>query len=286
MDIDHTLFNHCYALVDEDTRQSLYAFRTHHKPRELTHDGVVWRYVTLGKGQTTAVFLPGAAGVYYIWWQQLLALSEDLRLLSVSYPPTPTLESLRSGLNKILRNEGVEQYHIVGSSLGGYMAQYLASKQPERLLSATFANTFTSTLPFLRAAPMLRLAIRFLPLGLILSIYLWFNLSRLLPAGGNHPLLKAYMFERYHIGFTKQDALARLACITHKFDPPGEKALTFPLLLIESENDPLIRPAMRRAIRDLYPHAQHFAFDDAGHFAYLSRSADYTQVIRSFLLGS
>ena len=284
--VDRALFDQYYADVDRAQRRSLYAFRTQHPPQSWEHDGGVWHYVTLGKGDATAVFLPGAAGSYYIWWQQLSALAEDLRLISFDGSPSGSLESFRSGLNAILLKEGIETFHVVGSSLGGYQAQYLASTRPERLLSATFANTFVPTIPFLRMAPLLRLAIRIFPLSWIHTIYHWFSQRRLIPAGGHDPLLKAYLIEFSHAGLGKHDFLARISCVTQKFFPLQVEDQTFPLLLIDSENDPLIRPKIRQAVREMYPKAQRYTFQNAGHFSYLNDPETYTKVLRTFLLGS
>lgn len=282
---DSVQFNHCYAHVDAAVRESLYDFRTRFLSQEYEHDGVRWEYVTLGAGDTTAVFLPGAIGTFYIWWQQLNALAENMRLISVSYPPEGSLEGLREGLNAVLAREDVDRFHILGSSMGGYLAQYIASTQPERLLSATFANTFVPTIPFFRAAPFLQLAVRALPLNMIHLIYRWFTLQIIVPAGGGHPLLKAYLKDVHDLGYSKQDVLARLACVTESFVPAPVKDINFPLLIIDSENDPLIRDEIRQAVRVLYPNAQHHSFFNAGHFAYLNQSEAYTRVLRSFLLG-
>ena len=231
----------------------------------------------LGKGDTTVLFLPGAVGSYYIWWEQ--------RIICFNYPSLGSMESLQSGMNAILLKEGVERFHIVGSSMGGYIAQYLTSTQPDRLLSGTFANTFVPTIPLIRAAPLLRLAIWLIPLRLIRAIYYWFSKCRLVPAGDQDPLLEAYLVEFGHAGHGKRDFLARLSCATQKFSPLPVEKQTFPLLVIDSENDPLIRPKIRQAVRELYPTAKRYTFQDAGHFCYLNQPETYTNLLRAFLLG-
>jgi hypothetical protein len=97
----HSHFGQLYLHVDETLRQSLQVFRNHHPLKESEQKGVLWRYITLGKGDATVVFFPGAAGFYDIWWQQLLALENDFRLISFSCPSEDSLEGLRSGINPI-----------------------------------------------------------------------------------------------------------------------------------------------------------------------------------------
>jgi pimeloyl-ACP methyl ester carboxylesterase len=167
--------------------------------------------------------------------------------------------------------------------MGGYLAQYLLSTQPDQLISVTLANTFVPTMPVLRAASMLRLAIRLFPLTLIHSIFRWVSLQRLVPAGGHDPLLEAYLIEVSYAGLRKRDFLARLSSVTESFIPVQIKDQSIPLLIIESENDPLIRPEIREALCEMYPYAQRYTFQRAGHFPYLNQSEAYTATLRTFL---
>ncbi len=283
--IDQKLFNHCYARVEEATRQSLQDFHARYEPRFSEHDGIAWHYVALGQGVDPVVFLSGAIGTYYIWWQQLLALGASFRTISISYPPEPSLAGLHAGLETILAREGIDRFHIVGSSMGGYLAQYIASKQPDRLLSATFANTFVPTKTFLPAAPLLRLAIHLLPLSWIHSIFRVVSRYRLVPTGGHSALLEAYLMEMSYIGLSKTDALARINVVNQRFEPPLVTDLPFPILIIDSNNDPLIRPSARRAMHDLYPSTHRLTLEASGHFPYLSRPERYTDILFEFLNG-
>ncbi|TFH37758.1 MAG: alpha/beta hydrolase [Anaerolineales bacterium] len=277
-------FEHLYAAVDADLRQSLSAFRRRFKPKRSLHEGIPWDYVALGEGGSTALFLPGAAGSYDIWWQQLTGLADDLRLISISYPPIDTLEGLSAGLNQLLQNEGVERFHVIGSSMGGYLAQYLASTQPDSLLSAVCANTFVPTQPVLRILPTLQIFIRLLPLPVLMTAFRWIVQHRLVPAGGDHPLLHAYLMETSFSGLTKDDLLARSTCTMQSFTPCRVEDQSFPMLIIESANDPLIQPHIRQALLQMYPLAQRHTFRQAGHFPYLSRADSFTATLRSFLL--
>ncbi len=285
-DPDLTNFNRLYANASPAQRHSLLEFRTQHAPKTWEHDGVNWQYISLGTGEQTALFLPGAIGTFYIWWQQLLHFADQFQLISINYPALFTLEDLQQGINILLEREGVHKLHIIGSSLGGYLAQYLASSQPERLRSVVFANTFPPTQPFLRTAPILRLAIRLLPLSAIYAIYRCYASLRLVPSGGHAPLLKAYLMEASQAGIMKRDMLARIACATQRFEPLPIRDQTFPILIIESDNDPLIRADIRASLRQLYPAANKQTLVSAGHFAYLSLPDTYNDILRRFLTGT
>jgi pimeloyl-ACP methyl ester carboxylesterase len=82
------------------------------------------------------------AGGYDIWWQVIEALQDRFSIISLTYPPIDNLEGLRRGTLAILDKERVSKCYLVGTSLGGYLAQYLVSKNPEMITRAVFANTF------------------------------------------------------------------------------------------------------------------------------------------------
>ena len=277
-------FQHLYTAVDNNLRQSFNNFRSQVRPKEWEHEGISWRYLALGEGRTGALFLPGAAGFYDIWWQQLIALSGDLRLISISYPSIGDLEGLRSGLNAILQHEGIERFHVIGSSMGGYLAQYLASIQSSTLMSAVFANTFVPGESALRIAPLLRISIDLVPLPMLMSAFRWLSKRRLVPAGEDHPLLEAYLMETSYAGLKKGDLLSRYLCVTQRFTPCRPEDQRFPILIIDSDNDPLIRPGIRTALRQIYPRAQCHTFSQAGHFPYLNQAEVFTSLLHSFLL--
>jgi maspardin len=286
MHTDHADFLDFYANVGTDLRQSLLDFRAQHPAKTFMHNGITWHYVTLGQGTTTALFLPGAAGAYDTWWQQLNMLANDLHLISISYPPIHSLEGLATGLEALLQQEEVENYHVVGSSLGGYLAQYLVSKNPDRIYSAVFSNTFAPTTPVFWTVPVLRFAIKLLPMTILLSIFRLLLRVWLVPVGGDDPLLAAYLFEYSHTGLIKDDLRARLSCSTQPFLPPQPDRLGVPILIIESDNDPLIRPEIRRALRELYPQAQRYTFKQSGHFLSLSQAKTFAEVLSQFLIGN
>jgi pimeloyl-ACP methyl ester carboxylesterase len=277
-------FSTLYEHVNSKIRDSLASFRENHPPRRFTWDGKTWQYVKLGQGKMTALFLPGAAGAYDIWWQQLTALSNHLQLISISYPPIMGLQGMASGIEALLEHVRVDTFHVIGSSMGGYLAQVVASRNPERIRRAVFGNSFVPHMPVLRTIPLLRLMTSLLPLPALLLIFRWVSQLRLTPAGGGDPLLGAYLKEVSYDGLTKDDMRARFSCITEPFDPLPPDRQRFPILIIESDNDPLVRPQIRRALRELYPHANVINLERSGHFLPLNQGHAYASILHEFLL--
>jgi pimeloyl-ACP methyl ester carboxylesterase len=168
--------------------------------------------------------------------------------------------------------------------MGGYLAQYLAGQHPERIQRAVFGNSFVPHLPVLRTIPLLRVLIVLLPLPTLLSIFRMVARLRLVPAAGGDPLLAAYLNEYSQRDLTKEDMRARLACVTQPFSPLPPERQNFPILILESDNDPLIRPDIRRALRELYPHAKVLNIESSGHFLPINQGRVYASILREFLL--
>ena len=275
-------FQHLYADVDPRITQSLQSFRETNPLKQLVIEGVPWEYLTVGEGENTILFLHGMASAYDIWWQQIEALRQRYKVISVTYPIVDSLEAMLTGIHSILDHCGVEHYSVVGTSLGGYLAQYLIARQPERIRCAIFANTYPPNDILARRTRGAPVLLRFAPDALIrLGMDINTRLS-LYPASGRSEILKAYLLEG--AGAMRRDIfLSRYHCVIEYFDPRPSDRPPPSLLIIEAQNDPLISPELRRRLKQTYPMAQVHTFGDVGHFSYLNKPEAYTEVLERFL---
>ena len=272
-----------YAEVDPTTVASLQAFRAAHPVRCLTVEGWAWEYVALGEGPDTVLFLHGLSGAHDIWWQQLEALAPTHRVLAVTYPAVRTLAELSVGVRAVLDAHRIQTATIVGSSLGGYLAQYLVQHHRDRVERAVFANTFPPN-DQLRAAHHHRAVIgRFLPERVVAAAFRDSNTRRILPASQDPALVGAYLSEQAQQPGLKRRLLARYHTVIEPFTVADPTAGGRPLVVLESDNDPLIDADLRAALRATYPTAGVHTFTGGGHFPYLDQPAAYTAVLRRFL---
>jgi pimeloyl-ACP methyl ester carboxylesterase len=54
-------------------------------------------------------------------------------------------------------------------------------------------------------------------------------------------------------------------------------------VLILQSDDPATKPAMRQALRNMYPHAQIHTFQLAGHTPFLSQPEEFYPLVSAFL---
>lgn len=275
-------FRQLYARVPADTRKSLQAFRRNYALQRIAVDGKSWPYLAAGAGDETILFLHGMAGGYDIWWQVIEALQDRFRIISVTYPPVENLAGLGRGILAILDQEKIFKLHVVGSSLGGYLAQYLVSTQPERLQKAVFANTFAPNEMIAEKTKKLGKILPYLPQWAVMMYLRQSATTAIYPASGNCELVLAYLMEQSHGMMTKKQFIARYRCVIDTFEPPLTADLKIPILIIEADNDPLVAEPLREMLKSTYPSARVKSLHNAGHFPYLNQPQEYTQILLDF----
>ncbi len=265
--------------IDDTISKSLKEFRK--LPlNTIKVDSVEWTYLKTGSGEQTILFLHGMGGAYDIWWQQINYFKNKYRIISVTYPPINNLEQMANAIIEILDNERIGKVMVVGSSLGGYFAQYLTSMYPERIEKAVFGNTFPPNDVIKQENQSKESLFKTAP-GWVVMWILRRGLSEgVLPAANNSPVLRAYMIEQYSGGMTKEQFIARYYCVVDKFDV--EKTDYIPKMIIESDNDPLVNKDLREKLKALYPEAKVVTIHKGGHFPYVSSPETYNKTLENF----
>jgi 3-oxoadipate enol-lactonase len=102
------------------------------------------------EGGETVVMLHSLGSDGSMWAPQVAALAGTRPVITMdirghgrsSAPPGPyALEDLTSDVLAVANDAGLDRFHVVGLSMGGQMALWLAAHAPERIISMTAANT-------------------------------------------------------------------------------------------------------------------------------------------------
>ena len=280
----HKSFEELYANVDAETVNSLRAFRQAYPVQTLDLRGVKWNYLSLGDGPDTILFLHGMTGAYDIWWQQMEALQDEYRVISVTYPAVNSLEEMEQGVLAILAAEGVEHFYVVGSSLGGYFAQYLVARHPQMVLGAVFANTFPPNDILAEKNKTIGTLLPYLPEWLVMNVLSGSMRESVYPASNYSELVLAFGLEQIYGRMSKAQVLGRYRCVVEPFEAPDMAVLGIPVMIIEADNDPLVEKALREQLKETYPTAEVVTLSN-GHFPYLSMPDEYTSYLEDFFGG-
>jgi maspardin len=277
----HKSFDELYAKVDAKTVDSLTSFRRAHPVRIMELRGVKWEYLVLGQGPATILFLHGMTGAYDIWWQQMGALQDTYRVISVTYPAVNSLEEMEQALMAILDAEKVDHFYVVGSSLGGYFAQFLVTRHSHTILGAVFANTFPPNDILAERNKTIGALLPYLPEWLVMNFLSDSMRKSVYPTSGDSELVLAFGLEQTYGRMSKAQVLGRYRCVVEPFEAPDMAVIGIPVMIIEADNDPLVEKALREQLKGAYPTAKVVTLSN-GHFPYLSMPDGYIAYLKDF----
>lgn len=266
---------------EDKASKSLAIFKK--KPtQEIVINTIKWNYLAYGKGAKTILFIHGMGGAYDLWWQQMEFFKDQYKVISYTLPEEiDNLQDAANGVLKILEKENTQQFYVVGTSMGGYIAQYLTHKIPDRIEKVVFGNTFPPNTVIEKKNKSKSKIIPWLPEILISKLGEQKLNDEIVPAGNNSPLLKAFLPS---LPFSKKQFINRYSVVIDKFipNPSTYKLKRIPKLIIESDNDPLVEKVLREKLKETYTDASVFTFHNQGHFPYINSAQKYNEVLASF----
>jgi pimeloyl-ACP methyl ester carboxylesterase len=221
--------------------------------------------------------LPGALGTGDVFLHIMLALGKRQRIISVSFPPLSDAQALSAGFALLIDSLKLSVIDLLGTSLGGYVAQIVALENRQRIRKLILANTFYDpSLQQTRWPPADVYAQRSTDEILVAA--------RLQIESSPTPTLAHMALKQLMLELVGKDQVAdhvkamRLAVLTAK---PLSK-LDFnesDLTLIDDEFDPVIAPETRMQMRQRYSGSRLFKITEGGHFPAILQPKAYQDAI-------
>jgi pimeloyl-ACP methyl ester carboxylesterase len=170
----------------------------------------------------------------------------------------------------LLDHLGIERAHVVGASMGGMIAQTIAARRPERVLS--LASIMSSTGSRWRGQPALRTYRRFLkPIpasrdGYVKQVAALFDWIGSPGFDNDAPALRELLGRMYDRGFDAGSSARQLAAILASGDRTSElRHITAPTVVIHGSADKLVSPSGGRATARAIPGARLVMIEGMGH---------------------
>lgn len=256
-------------------------FAASHKEERVVLGGREWGVVDAGSGGPALLLIPGTLGRGDIFWQQIAALEDRSRILAVTYPATGGVAEWADDLAALCAARSVEGVTVLGSSLGGYVAQYLAAAHPGLVQKLIAANTLT-TVSLVRNMPPYSSDLDNGPIEELRA-----GFGRGLNAWAEtHPeqaelveLLLAEVGGR----IPEPELRCRLNALKRGPELPPVSLPSDRIATIEGADDPLIPPPMREAVRERLKPAVAYRFETGGHFPYVARPGLYVSLLEEQL---
>lgn len=253
--------------------------------RPLRVSGLSWKLIdTRGtKNRPVLLMLPGTLGTAAIFSDAMLALGDKVRMVSVTYPQIEDIHRLADSLAGLMDALGIKRASIVGSSLGGFLAQHFAARHPQRVDKLILGNTLCD--PALTRRVVARQAVEALRAQpprmhrdmVVNSVKAWpetdprtARLKAILIDSGTR-LLSARAMKARVMAVQAAPAVPSL-------DIAGER-----ITIIDCEDDPLLPRAVQDDVVRRYPGARHVRLDSGGHYPYIVRTADYVAALKQAL---
>jgi 3-oxoadipate enol-lactonase len=241
-------------------------------------------------GQGFPLFLIGGLGFgRWGWFRQVPALSRHFRVVTFDVKRERVLregvEDLASDVVALMGHLGVGKAHVLGASLGGFVAQELALLRPDLverlvLVSTSFGGRGRETMSPAALMDMLG----------------WGSFTE---DGAVRRGLEGATSEKY-----RKERPEEFEEIVHsrladspsassyfeqmqagaRFDISGSvEDITAPTLVVHGADDRYVPPANAAALAEALPEAKLRVLDGAGHLVFIERFADVNREVVSFL---
>jgi 3-oxoadipate enol-lactonase len=233
------------------------------------------------------VLLPGALG--FLEGSDAVGdrLGEDRRVVAIEYAAADRFEPL---LARILAAAAAPRFDLLGMSYGGWIAQCVAARHPESVRRLVLAHSFALE-P--RHAWRFRLGQRLLagfPKGLLRPLLLARVRRALAPVRARDPALfgrqLAALRRELESGRLFDILLAQQICMAESLDSPAAAPAPpagLPVLIVDSDDDPLLPASERKGLRDKFPNAAAHCFVGAGHVSALVETERFAALVNGFL---
>lgn len=244
---------------------------------------------TAGQGQP--LVLLHAFPLDHAMWQEQAALADDLRLIvpdlrgfgGSADPAGPaSMAQLADDVAALLDALHVDRAVVCGASMGGYVAQHVAVRHPDRVTGLVLVDTrLEADTPQARAGRA-DLAAKVGRLGL--AILADAMVPRLVSAGGpRHAIASGTLREI----ILRQPVAAVQAALVALGDRPDMteplRSLRVPCLLVNGADDVITPPSCLERALEVIPEARLLVLPNAGHLPPLETPEAFNAAIRGFL---
>jgi len=256
-------------------------FSNVHPEQRHSVNGRSWGAIALGDTGPALVLLPGTLGRADIFWNQIDALQGQVRILALSYPATGSIEEWVVDIRDLMQMHSIEKATVLGSSLGGYVAQYFTAIYPEMADNLIAANTLPST-AILANTPPYNADIDAIPADQLMAAFR----KGLLEWAVDEPdradlvdLLLAEVAGR----IPETELRSRLKALQGGPVLPAQTLSTQNIYTVESSDDRLIPQAVSDGLRAQLDPVQTMVFEQGSHFPYITEPVRYIQMLRDIL---
>lgn len=252
------------------------------------------RYLDVGQG-TPVVLIHGLAGDHSAWLAQVEALRANYRVIafdnrgagaSTQVDEPVSTADLADDTLRLMDCLGVERAHVVGRSMGGAVAQHMALRAPERVLSLALCASFARLDPLgRRVLSNMREALEW---RMSWADHARHSVQNFVSAGFfNRYPERVAKIEQLIGGETRLPACyirQNAACQSHD-TLPDLPAITQPALVMAGDSDPICSLAATAMLSEGLPNVRTEIFSQASHFFLMEQPEKLMALLGGWLDG-
>jgi pimeloyl-ACP methyl ester carboxylesterase len=238
----------------------------------LDDQGHRWGWLDTGGPGREVVLLHGSAADAFMFTRTIVALGEQLRLVSVTIPAIWEPARFSEGLLHVIDAAGLDAPVIVGSSMGAYLAPFFAAMYPSRTGALLLGNGFVDA-GDLAGNPL-------------------FDLSHLESTSPDElhrewtdriaaaPESDLKVLQQYMIARKPPESLkAHFLTVVRAKPCPPLGLDTAAITVLACEDDPVIPAAARERARAQFPGAELVSMASGGHYPHILNAAAYQALL-------
>jgi 3-oxoadipate enol-lactonase len=250
-------------------------------------------YEQQGQGEPV-VLIGGFSADHTVWSAVISYFTEHYQVITLDnrgagqtdVPKGPyRIEQMADDVAALCSKLGIGKAHIVGSSMGGYIAQSLAVHHPKLTKSITLCNSVggTHTTFKLYAEAQLEMRKVNVPVEtLIKAACSWlFSYQFLAQPGMLELLMEMGLNNPYP--FTDKGYEAQFAALKQFDSTAWVKQIHVPTLVLAGDQDLIFHESVVRDLANKIPNAQYYCFLECGHLPQIEYPELFVQVVHQFI---
>jgi pimeloyl-ACP methyl ester carboxylesterase len=256
--------------------------------------GIELYYEVHGTGEPV-LLIAGLGFGAWSWFRQIpdlarhfLTIAFDNRGAGLSEKPDCeyTIEMMAEEAVGLLRALGVARAHVLGHSMGGYIAQEVALRHPEVVSSLILVSTSfggkNAVLMSPETAAQMRSELEAEDRDAALRRGLSLRFSERFLA--EHPEIIEEFLARRKAHLPPAYAWQRQFAACLRFETESRlNALRSPTLIVTGSDDPIVPPENSMRLARVIPGARLIVFPEARHLVFIERAEEFNRIVIEFL---
>ena len=261
--------------------------------KKLSVRGVEWEYATGGRGEQAILLFHGAVGGAETMQWLAESFADEYRTVAPTVADVRGLTEVCDAASAILDREHVGRAVVFGGSFGGLFAQAFLKRRRRQVEHLVLLSTGAPNPALGARSEKLLKALRLLPFPLLRALMkaeMSRHLKTPVPEAQAERVadFRRRLDEYFDRRLTKQTLISRVALaadfnLREQYDAADYEDWPGRVLIIDSDNDPMVSGEDRRRLHEIFPRALSCTFPGAGHMIPLLHTEELIGLVKAFL---